>query len=183
MQRQAKAPAVRVIKALVAIGLLVGVFFVRSSAQTARGPIRRRRNPGEVQAGRQRRREGRRAQSGGRTPVAEIPRTGVQRVRVAPRSGTAAIARYRRNPNVLYAEPNFIRRIPMPVAHGAGSPVVPGDYHFDEQWALTTPVSRSTASRGRSAASCASTAALRTPTSTRPKPGRSSRAAPASPWR
>jgi subtilisin family serine protease len=74
-------------------------------------------------------------QAGG-TRLAEIARTGVQRVRIAPGDESAAMARYQRNPNVLYAEPNFVRRIPMPLAHTPGTEVVPGDYYFDEQWGL-----------------------------------------------
>ena len=72
----------------------------------------------------------------GGSAVAEIQRTGVHRIRVAARNETAAIARYLRNPNVLYAEPNYVRRIPAPIAHGNGAAVVPGDHHFTEQWAL-----------------------------------------------
>jgi thermitase len=49
---------------------------------------------------------------------------------------SAAVDRYRRNPNVLYAEPNFIRSIPMVVSHTSGPDALPGDYYFDEQWAL-----------------------------------------------
>lgn len=74
-------------------------------------------------------------QAGG-TRLAEIARTGVQRVRVAAGDESAAMARYQRNPNVLYAEPNFVRRIPMPLAHTSGTEVVPGDFYFDEQWGL-----------------------------------------------
>lgn len=70
------------------------------------------------------------------TAVAEIQRTGLQRIRVAPGEESAAIARYRRNPNVLYAEPNFVRTIPAPLAQGVASEVVPGDYYFNEQWGL-----------------------------------------------
>ena len=72
----------------------------------------------------------------GATQLAEIPRTGVHRVRVPARTESAAIARYLRNPNVLYAEPNFIRSLPRPTAHEGRPEVVPGDYHFGEQWAL-----------------------------------------------
>lgn len=75
------------------------------------------------------------AQAGGRA-VAEIARTGVQRVQVTAGSEAAAMARYARNPNVLYAEPNFIRRVPRIASHPSGSAAVPGDYYFDEQWAL-----------------------------------------------
>ena len=74
-------------------------------------------------------------QSGGR-PVAEVARTGLQRVAVNPGAEQSAMARYTGNPNVLYAEPNYIRRIPRLTSHAAGSEAVPGDYYFDEQWAL-----------------------------------------------
>jgi thermitase len=71
----------------------------------------------------------------GATLLSDIPRTSVQRVRVRPGAEAAAIARYQRNPNVLYAEPNFVRRVPTVAAHPAAGPV-PGDYYFDQQWAL-----------------------------------------------
>ena len=65
------------------------------------------------------------------TPTRELPPT-ERRVDTARRNSahgrpsrsrpagdeTAAIARYLRNPNVLYAEPNYIRSMPMPIAHG-----------------------------------------------------------------
>ena len=70
------------------------------------------------------------------TPMIETARTNVQRVRVPGGSERAAIARYRGNPNVLYAEPNFVRAIPMPAAHPPAFGTVPGDYYFHEQWAL-----------------------------------------------
>ncbi|MGH9255281.1 MAG: CARDB domain-containing protein [Vicinamibacterales bacterium] len=70
------------------------------------------------------------------TPLLEIARTRVQRVRVPAGDEPAAIARYLRNPNVVSAEPNFIRRLPMPISHAEGSEAVPGDYYFDEQWGL-----------------------------------------------
>ena len=69
------------------------------------------------------------------TQTAEIQRTRVQRVRVAAGDETDAVARYRRSPNVEYAEPNYIRRLPVLVDHG-GPEVVPGDLHFKDQWAL-----------------------------------------------
>ena len=69
------------------------------------------------------------------TQTAEIQRTRVQRVRVAAGDETGAVARYRRNPNVEYAEPNYLRRLPVLVDHG-GPEVVPGDFHFKDQWAL-----------------------------------------------
>lgn len=66
----------------------------------------------------------------------EIGRTGVQRIAVRPGDEAAAIARYRRHPNVLYAEPNYIRTIPSVLSHGDGTEVRPGDRYFDEQWGL-----------------------------------------------
>jgi subtilisin family serine protease/subtilase family serine protease len=72
----------------------------------------------------------------------EIARSGVQLVTVAAGDEAEAINRYRRNPNVLYAERNVIRRIPAPVRgarladHGPGAELVPGDHLFGEQWAL-----------------------------------------------
>lgn len=74
-------------------------------------------------------------QAGG-TQVAEIARTGVQRVAVPAGAEAAAIARYARNPNVLYAEPNYLRRIPKITSHPDGSAAVPADYYFDEEWGL-----------------------------------------------
>ena len=57
-------------------------------------------------------------------------------VRVPPGQEQGAKAVYERNPNVLYAELNYIRSIPEPQSHAEGSEVLPGDYYFDEQWAL-----------------------------------------------
>lgn len=74
-------------------------------------------------------------QAGG-TRRAAIQRTGVELVGVAAGGEAASIAQYQRNPHVLFAEPNFIRSIPEPTAHAAGSQVVPGDYHFEEEWGL-----------------------------------------------
>ena len=68
--------------------------------------------------------------------VAEIARTNVHRVAVAAGDEPGAIGRYQRNPNVLYAEPNFIRRFPSLTAHTPGTEIVPGDHYFGEQWAL-----------------------------------------------
>jgi subtilisin family serine protease/subtilase family serine protease len=70
------------------------------------------------------------------TSLMEIRRTGLQRIRVPAGDESAAIARYRRNPNVLYAEPNFVRSIGAPRAQGAGAPVIPSDSYFNEQWGL-----------------------------------------------
>src|SRR5262245_31144225 len=46
---------------------------------------------------------------GGGAVNKEIARTGLQLVTVPRGNETAALARYRNNPNVLYAEPNFVR--------------------------------------------------------------------------
>jgi thermitase len=127
----------RLIKTLVAVALLLSASTVRFAAQTpSAGPF----VSGEVLV---KFRPGASASAkadvhrvAGGTMLAEIARTGVQRVAVPAGDESAAIARYQRNPNVLYAEPNFIRRIPVVASHSSGSLVVPGDYHFDEQWAL-----------------------------------------------
>src|SRR5262245_53818538 len=80
-------------------------------------------------------------QGGGRV-LNEIASTGVQLVAIAAGDETGAINRYRRNPNVLYAEPHFIRSIPKPIAtskpanHIPGTEAIPGDNMFKEQWAL-----------------------------------------------
>ena len=129
---------VRLSKSLVVISLIGGALTVRSAAQTVAPPVRYvagdvlvKFKPGVSANARA---DAHRVL--GATPLVEIPRTGVHRVRVPAGDESAAIARYRRNPNVLYAEPNFIRRISAPSAQAAGSEVVPGDYHFHEQWAL-----------------------------------------------
>jgi len=128
---------VRFSKALIALSLVAVALTVRSSAQTVgagpfvAGEILVKFRPGvNANARADAHREA------GAAPIAEIQRTGLQRVRVPGRSETAAIALYQRNPNVLYAEPNFLRSIPTPTAHTGGSELVPGDYYFDEQWAL-----------------------------------------------
>jgi len=66
----------------------------------------------------------------------EIPGRGVALVAVPDGDEADAIARYRRNPNVVAAEPNYIRHVPVPTAHGSGPTVVPGDHYFGQQWAL-----------------------------------------------
>jgi subtilisin family serine protease/subtilase family serine protease len=66
----------------------------------------------------------------------EIAAAGVQLVEVQSGDEAGALGRYRRNPNVLYAERNFIRSIPKPITHDPGSEVIPGDSLFSEQWAL-----------------------------------------------
>ncbi len=72
---------------------------------------------------------------GGGARRAGVARTNIEIVRVPNGQEAASLARYRKNPNVLYAEPNFIRSIPKLLSH-SGSPVVPSDFHFEEQWAL-----------------------------------------------
>ena len=105
----------RVSKALVAISLVVGALTVRSAAQTVTpvpfvtGDVLVTFKPG-VNANA--RADAHRVV--GATTLVEIPRTRVHRVRVRAGDESAAIARYRRNPNVLYAEPNFVRRISTP---------------------------------------------------------------------
>ncbi|HEY3157662.1 MAG TPA: S8 family serine peptidase [Vicinamibacterales bacterium] len=76
-------------------------------------------------------------QSGGKRLHA-IARTGVELVSLPAGTEGSAIARYRNNPNVLYAEPNYLRSLPpsVPTAAGATAPVVPGDHSFKEQWGL-----------------------------------------------
>ncbi len=66
----------------------------------------------------------------------QIPGTGVELVAVSAGMESASIPRYLRNPNVLFAEPNFIRSIPEPMSHGAVSEVVPVDTYFDEEYGL-----------------------------------------------
>jgi thermitase len=75
------------------------------------------------------------SQAGG-SPGDEIARTSVQLVSVAPGREDAAIKAYLRNPNVLNATPNYLYSIIEPVAHSSGTEVMPGDFYFDEQWAL-----------------------------------------------
>jgi subtilisin family serine protease/subtilase family serine protease len=70
--------------------------------------------------------------AGGRV-LTEIAGARVALVSVAPGDEPAAIARYRRNPNVRHAEPNYIRHVPEPAAHDGGA-VVPRDTYFGQQW-------------------------------------------------
>ena len=127
------------VRTLFAVLVLVAVVFImRSSAQTpaanetfVAGEIIVKFRPGvnasaKADAHRQ----------GGGTGTTEIVRTGLQLATVPRGAETAAIARYRNNPNVLYAQPNFVRSLPEPLSHAPGSEIVPGDYYFDEQWAL-----------------------------------------------
>jgi thermitase len=123
-------------KGLLAVALLVVAFTARSSAQAGQAG---RFVPGEILV---KFRPGVTADAkadahrlAGGTPRSEIARTGVQLVSVPAGDQSAAMVRYERNPNVLYAEPNFIRSVPTPTATLVPT-VVPGDYYFDEQWAL-----------------------------------------------
>ena len=112
----------RLSKALVAVALVVLAFDVHSSTQTvAPGPfvvgeVLVKFSPGAIASAK----ADAHAQAGG-TVQNEIASTGVQLVSVAAADELAAIARYQRNPNVLYAEPNFIRRLPEPISHDPGS--------------------------------------------------------------
>jgi subtilisin family serine protease/subtilase family serine protease len=125
------------LNAVVAVILVVSAFSARPSSQTAAarpfvaGEILVKFRSGATAAARA---EAHRL--AGATPSVEIARTRVQRVRVPAGAETAFMERYRRNPNVLYAEPNFVRTLPTPIVHEAGSGVVAGDTHFDEQWGL-----------------------------------------------
>src|SRR5262249_46864201 len=66
-----------------------------------------------------------------------IPRTNIELVSGASGDEAAAIAPYKRNPNVLYAEPNYVRTIPMrTVTDAQGSPFIPSDLNFNQQWSL-----------------------------------------------
>ena len=70
--------------------------------------------------------------AGGRV-VGEIAATGVALVAVAEGDEAATAARYRRHPNVRFAEPNYIRHVPEPTTHDAGA-VGPSDHYFGQQW-------------------------------------------------
>ena len=118
--------------------LVASVFVMRPSAQTpaANGGF----VAGEVivkfKPGVSGKAKGDAHRQGGGVLKHQIARTGQQLVTVSRGNEQAAIGRYRNNPNVLYAEPNYIRSIPKPVAQSQASPVMPGDYYFREQWAL-----------------------------------------------
>jgi len=73
--------------------------------------------------------------AGGATK-SSIASRNLELVRVPPGREQDFIERYNKNPNVQYAEPNFIRSIPEPLSHAPGSEVVPGDFYFDEEWGL-----------------------------------------------
>jgi len=133
----------RVIKALVAAGLFAFALNASPSAQSPNanhmvaGQILVKFTPGTTgQAKADAHRQG-----GGRV-LNEIASTGLQLVAVAAGDETGAMNRYRRNPNVLYAQPNFIRTLPepigerTPITHVPGTDTIPGDHWFKEQWAL-----------------------------------------------
>ncbi|HWO73652.1 MAG TPA: S8 family serine peptidase [Dehalococcoidia bacterium] len=73
--------------------------------------------------------------AGGAT-IASIPSRNLELVRVPPGQERQFIEKYSRNPNILYAEPNFIRSIPEPLSHAPGTEVLPADYYFDELYGL-----------------------------------------------
>jgi thermitase len=127
----------RLANVFVRIALVMLAFAVNASAQTpgagrfAAGQILVKFKPGiaaNAKADAHR--------SGGGMRLNEIPRSDVELVAVPAGTESAAIARYRRNPNVLYSEPNYIRSVPAPGSITTTAAVVPGDRSFKEQWAL-----------------------------------------------
>src|SRR3954470_13097046 len=124
-------------KAIITVILVLFAFTARFSAQPASGgrfvagEILVKFRPGVNASAR----ADAHRQAGG-SLLNAITRTGVQRVAVTAGSEAAAMARYQRNPNVLYAEPNFIRRVPTLSSGTAAADVLPGDHYFHEQWAL-----------------------------------------------
>ena len=127
----------RLSKALVPVALLVFAFTLRSSAQpAATHPFVSGQVVVKFRLGASANVRADAHRGAGATRLAEIARTRIQLVNVPVGNESAAIARYRRNPNVLYAEPNFIRSLPRPASHGPSTEIVPGEYYFDEQWAL-----------------------------------------------
>jgi len=132
-------------RAAVVLALVTLVFTARSSAQNGAGSnfvtgqILVKFRPGiaaSVQADAHR-------QAGGQQ-IAEISRTRIQLVSVAAGDERGAIARYLRNPNVIFAEPNHIRRLDVPSSTSTSTTTstqaaiaeVPGDFYFRQQWAL-----------------------------------------------
>lgn len=124
-------------RALVLVILIGIAMTVRSSAQTTAagrfvvGEVLVKFRPGaaaDARAGAHR--------AAGATLLSEITRTRVQRVRVPAGDEAAVIARYQRNPNVLYAELNFIRSIPSATEPTSAPVTLPGDSHFGEQWGM-----------------------------------------------
>ena len=70
----------------------------------------------------------------GATLLNEITRTRVQRVRVRAGDEADAIARYQRNPDVLYAEPNFVTQ------HTRGNRTIIGARHASSRLTLRRTV-------------------------------------------
>jgi thermitase len=133
---ESKESVMPVRKAVAAITLVMLAFTARPFAQTpprhfVTGEILVKFRPGASAGAKA---DAHRTAAG--TVLAEIARTGVQRVAVAAGDEAGAIGRYQRNPNILYAEPNFIRTVPTPTAATGAPQVIPADYYFDEQWAL-----------------------------------------------
>jgi len=124
-------------RALVLVILIAIAMSVRSSAQTTTtgrfvpGEILVKFRPGAAADTR-----GAAHRAAGATLVDEITRTRVQRVRVRPGDEAATIARYQRNPNVLYAELNFVRTVPATTEPVSTPVTLPGDSHFGEQWGM-----------------------------------------------
>src|SRR5262245_41105784 len=128
----------RQLRVVVRVLLVVLVFSVSASAQPPNrgrfisGEILVKFKPGAAAAAKA---EANRVAGG--VSALEIRRSGLQRIRVRAGQEAAAIARYLRNPNVEYAELNYVRTIPTPVvAASGGSPALPDDASFNEQWAL-----------------------------------------------
>jgi len=135
--RRAKLSPIRAFAALVALCLLAFTWTAHPSAQSRNGASA---TDGEIivkfrpGANANARADAHRA---GRGRVRrEIAAAGLQLVEVQGGDEVGALARYRRNANVLYAERNFIRNIPKLANHTPGSEVIPGDRLFSEQWAL-----------------------------------------------
>ena len=78
-------------------------------------------------------------QAGGHA-VKEIPAIGVHVVKVPAGSVEQAIAHYRANPNVDYAEPDFYRVLIIPDEENDPGPdaggIIAGREYFEEQWGL-----------------------------------------------
>ena len=127
----------RLCRAIVAVLLVSVAFTARSSAQTAgqghfvAGHILVKFAPG---ANARAKADTHRLAGG--SALKEITPTGVQLVSVPAGTELAAVERYKHSPNVLYAEPNYIRTVPALGAQAAGSTLIPGDRAFFEQWAL-----------------------------------------------
>src|SRR5262249_34296044 len=130
-------PLMRLSKTFIAVLLVAVAFTARSSAQVAgrghfvAGQILVKFSPGANGAAKA---DAHRLAGG--SPLKEAAPTAVQLVAVPAATELAAIARYQRNPNVLYSEPNFIRSVPAFSSQATVSAVMPADRAFAEQWAL-----------------------------------------------